>query len=188
MKNRVVITGLGAVTPVGNDVASMWDGMLAGRSGGGAISHFDAHEGYATRIACEVKDFDPTSFLDSKEARRFDRFSHFALCSSDEAMHMAGYPTGDHGLTPERFGVIFGSGIGGISTFEGAVSRAHGAGSQAGESVFHSDVHSGHRGRPGQYPSQRPWGELRDRLGVCVECARDRRRRAHHRSGVTPMS
>jgi 3-oxoacyl-[acyl-carrier-protein] synthase II len=109
---------MGVVCPVGHDAPSTWSALLAGKSGGGPITLFEATEAWATRIACEVKDFDPSGVLEPKEIRRFDRFSQFGLVASDEAMRSAGLsgpPDADH---PERFGVIFGSGIGGISTFE----------------------------------------------------------------------
>ncbi len=115
---RVVVTGLGTVSPVGNDVVSMWDGLLSGTSGCGLITRFEATEDYSTRIACEVSGFDPTSFLDPKEARRFDRFAQLALAATDEAMRSAGFEDGVGDVPPERFGVIFGSGIGGMATFE----------------------------------------------------------------------
>jgi 3-oxoacyl-[acyl-carrier-protein] synthase II len=116
-KVRVVVTGVGAVSPLGNDVPSTWEGLLAGRSGCGPITHFEATEDYATRIACEAKGFDPSGFLEPKEARRYDRFSQFALGAADEAMRSAGLD-GPGDVPPERFGVVFGSGIGGIATFE----------------------------------------------------------------------
>lgn len=116
---RVVVTGMGCVSPVGNDLPSTWESLLAGRSGGGPITLFEITEDWATRIACEVKGFDPTSILDPKEVRRFDRFSQFALAASVEAMEMAGFGDGViPGVDPERFGVIYGSGIGGIATLE----------------------------------------------------------------------
>jgi len=114
---RVVITGVGAITPVGNDVPTTWDALLAGSNGAGPITHFDATPDFATRIACEVKGFDPLSVLDAKEARRYDRFSQFALAAAAESMRSAGLE-GPGTVPPERFGVIFGSGIGGIGTFE----------------------------------------------------------------------
>jgi 3-oxoacyl-[acyl-carrier-protein] synthase II len=114
---RVVITGLGAISPVGNDVPSMWAALLAGTSGGGPITHFETTPDFATRIACEVKGFEPGKFLEPKEARRFDRYSQLALGAADEAMRHAGLD-GPGTTPPERFGVIFGSGIGGITTFE----------------------------------------------------------------------
>lgn len=118
-ERRVVITGLGAVTPVGNDVPTMWAAMLAGRSGGGPITHFEATEDFPTRVACEVKDFDASHVIEAKEIRRYDRFAQFGLVASGEAMASAGLPEGPGDtVDPARFGVIFGSGIGGISTFE----------------------------------------------------------------------
>jgi 3-oxoacyl-[acyl-carrier-protein] synthase II len=91
--------------------------LLAGRNGCGRITHFEATEDFATRIACEVKGFDPSSFLDPKEARRFDRFAQFALGAAEQAMRHAGLD-GPGDVPAQRFGVIFGSGIGGIATFE----------------------------------------------------------------------
>ena len=115
---RVVITGVGVVSPVGTGVDTTWKALREGVSGGGAITHFEAGEDYPTRIACEVKDFEPTDHLDAKEARRFDRFSQFALAATQEAMADAGLGGAPEGLDPTRFGVVFGSGIGGIETFE----------------------------------------------------------------------
>lgn len=118
-RHRVVITGVGCVSPVGNDVPSTWAALLAGKSGGGPITLFEHTDEWVTRIACEVKDFDPSGILDTKEVRRYDRFSQFALASGVEAMISAGF--GDRvpeGVDGERFGVIYGSGIGGIATLE----------------------------------------------------------------------
>lgn len=118
-ERRVVITGMGAVTPVGNDVPTAWSALLAGTSGGGPITHFDATEDYPTRVACEVKDFDASSVIDAKEMRRYDRFAQFGLVASAEALAHAGFPDGPgDAVDATRFGVVFGSGIGGISTFE----------------------------------------------------------------------
>jgi 3-oxoacyl-[acyl-carrier-protein] synthase II len=116
-RRRVVITGAGMITPVGNDLDTAWTALLAGESGGGTITQFDASEGYSCRIACEVKGFDPGTFLEPKEARRYDRFAHFALAVSDQAMAHTGLEGVPAGTPAERFGVIFGSGIGGIATF-----------------------------------------------------------------------
>src|SRR5687767_13940674 len=91
---RVVITGLGVVSPVGNDVASTWQALLAGTSGGATISLFEHNEDFPTRIAAEVKGFDPTRYLEPKEARRFDRYSQFAMAATSEAMVHAGLATG----------------------------------------------------------------------------------------------
>jgi 3-oxoacyl-[acyl-carrier-protein] synthase II len=123
---RVVITGLGVVSPVGNDVASTWKALLAGKSGGATISLFEHNEDFPTRIAAEVKGFDPSRSLEPKEARRFDRYSQFAIAASSEAMAHAGLAAGEGPeiatlpgkVAPERFGVVWGSGIGGIATLE----------------------------------------------------------------------
>lgn len=105
------------MTPVGLDVASSWAALLAGTSGAGPITQFDA-SAFATRFACEVKDFDPAAYIDRKEVKRTDRFSQLALAASVQAMAEAGLGDGLGGIDPERFGVLIGSGIGGIHTFE----------------------------------------------------------------------
>jgi len=115
---RVVVTGLGVVSPVGNDVPCTWDALLAGKSGGATISLFEHNQDFPTRIAAEVKGFDPGLYLDPKEARRYDRFSQFALAAAEQAMRDAGLSEWVTDVAPERFGVVFGSGIGGISTLE----------------------------------------------------------------------
>jgi len=115
---RVAITGLGVVTPVGNDVSSTWDALLAGKSGAAPITRFETTSEFPTRFACEVKDFDSSHILEPKEVRRFDRFAQFGMVAAEEAMKFADLDIEAAGITPERFGVIFGSGIGGISTLE----------------------------------------------------------------------
>ena len=127
---RVVITGLGAITPLGKDVPSTWGQLLAGESGAGPITLFETTEALACRIACEVKDFDPLTFLEKKEARHYDRFAQFSIVAADEAMRSAGLEGAPDGVAAGRFGVIFGSGIGGISTMEAQhdVLRARGPG------------------------------------------------------------
>ena len=117
-EHRVVITGAGMVTPVGNDVPTAWEALLAGTSGGGPITLFDATDEWPSRVACEVKEFDPGDVLDRKEARRYDRFAQLGIVASAEALASAGYAGGQGIPEPDRFGVIFGSGIGGIATFE----------------------------------------------------------------------
>ncbi|HEV2150682.1 MAG TPA: beta-ketoacyl-ACP synthase II [Longimicrobiaceae bacterium] len=117
MKRRVVITGTGLVSPVGLDVQSSWTALLEGRSGAGPITHFDP-SAYSVRFACEVKAFDPAEYIDRKEVKRTDRFSQFAIAASVQAMREAGLDDGLDGVDPERVGVIVGSGIGGINTFE----------------------------------------------------------------------
>ncbi|HWG51762.1 MAG TPA: beta-ketoacyl-ACP synthase II [Gemmatimonadaceae bacterium] len=115
-KRRVVVTGMGAITPVGNDVAATWQALLAGKSGAGPITKFDATN-FAVRFACEVKGFDPLLYMDRKEAKRADLFTQYALAASQQAMRDAGLASGA-GYEPDRTGVIIGSGIGGLKTFE----------------------------------------------------------------------
>ena len=115
---RVVITGMGAVTPLGNDVSTTWEAMQTGKSGAGPITLFEHTDEFPSRIACEVKGLDPLTFLEKKEARRFDRFTQFALKAAEEAMNDSGVKDNPGHVISERFGVIFGSGIGGISTLE----------------------------------------------------------------------
>jgi len=114
---RVVVTGAGMVTAIGNDADSTWEALLAGTSGGGTIQSFEATEDFATRVAAEVKDFEPSDVVDSKDARRYDRTSHFGISAAVEALRDAGFTPGEL-PDADRFGVIFGSGIGGIATFE----------------------------------------------------------------------
>ncbi|HEX6533828.1 MAG TPA: beta-ketoacyl-ACP synthase II [Gemmatimonadaceae bacterium] len=116
MKRRVVVTGLGAITPVGNDVATTWRALLDGKSGAGPITKFDAAS-FAVRFACEVKGFDPHEFMDRKEAKRADLFTQYAVAAAVQAMRDAGLGEGT-GYDPDRTGVIIGSGIGGLKTFE----------------------------------------------------------------------
>ncbi|HEU0301788.1 MAG TPA: beta-ketoacyl-ACP synthase II [Longimicrobium sp.] len=123
MNRRVVITGTGLVTPVGLDVQESWAALLGGRSGAGPITQFDA-SGHKVRFACEVKDFDPSPYIDRKEVNRTDRFSQFAIATAVQAMKEAGLDETFDSLDSERFGVIVGSGIGGIHTFEEQHSRA----------------------------------------------------------------
>ena len=115
-KRRVVVTGLGAITPVGNDVATTWSALLEGKSGAGPITKFDA-SGFAVRFACEVKDFDPYAYMDRKEAKRADAFTQYAVAAAVQAMRDAGFGEAT-GYDPDRTGVIVGSGIGGLQTFE----------------------------------------------------------------------
>jgi 3-oxoacyl-[acyl-carrier-protein] synthase II len=115
---RVVVTGIGAVTPIGNTVAAYLDGLKNGRSGSKLISHFDASK-FKTQFACEVADLEVTDFIDRREARRLDRFSQFAMISSDEAMKMARLDVDQlEGIDRDRAGVIWGSGIGGLRSLE----------------------------------------------------------------------
>lgn len=112
---RVVVTGLGAISPLGNNVSETWDGMVNGRSGAGPITHFDASK-FKTQFACEVKNFDPTAHFDRKEARKYDLYTQYALVAAKEAIENSGLDLEKENL--DRIGVIFAAGIGGIATFE----------------------------------------------------------------------
>ena len=120
MVKRVVVTGIGTVNPIGNNVADFWNGVKAGKSGIGPNTKFDTTD-YPSKVAGEVKDFDPTTFLDKKEVRKMDNFTLFALQAAIEAMGDAGIADG--GVEPERIGVIIGNGIGGIESLEDAYYR-----------------------------------------------------------------
>jgi 3-oxoacyl-[acyl-carrier-protein] synthase II len=112
---RVVVTGLGALTPLGKTVEEYWQGLENGISGCDTIKQFDVSK-FKTQFACEVKDFDPTTYFDRKEARKMDRYCQFALIASDEAVKDAGITK--ENVDPDRVGVIFASGIGGLITFQ----------------------------------------------------------------------
>ena len=115
-RRRVVVTGLGALTPIGNSVPDFWDAMMRGESGAAPITYFDPSR-LRCQFACELKGFDATDYLDRKEARRMDAFSQYSLVAAGEALRDAGIDTGDMSdRERERTGVVFGSGIGGIGT------------------------------------------------------------------------
>ncbi len=124
-KRRVVVTGLGIVSPVGNDVATAWDNIKAGRSGIGPITHFDAST-FPTRIAGEVRDFDPTGFIAAKDVKKMDPFIHYGIAASIQALADAGLHPHEH--DEERIGVAVGAGIGGIATIEKTAITYHEAG------------------------------------------------------------
>jgi 3-oxoacyl-[acyl-carrier-protein] synthase II len=112
---RVVVTGLGALTPIGNTVGDFWDGLSKGKNGCGPITKFDA-EKFRTRFACELKDFKVEDFINPKEARKMDPFTQYAVVAADEAIADAGFDM--ETLNKNKVGVIWGSGIGGLKTFE----------------------------------------------------------------------
>lgn len=112
---RVVVTGLGALTPIGNDVKTAWENAKNGVSGAGPITHFDASL-FKTKFACEVKDFDPAQFFDRKTARQLDLYAMYALVAANQAIDDAGLE--NEGVDKNRVGVIFAAGIGGLHTFE----------------------------------------------------------------------
>lgn len=123
---RVVVTGLGALTPIGNTVPAYWDSLQKGVSGAAPITRFDASK-FKTQFACEVKDFNPEDFMDRKEIRKADPFVHYALASTEEAVKDAGLEF--EKMDTNRIGVIWGSGIGGLKTFlDEVVGFAHGDG------------------------------------------------------------
>lgn len=112
---RVVVTGMGALTPIGNTLQEYWDALLSGKSGAAPIKQFDASL-FKTQFACEVKNFNVEDFIDKKEARKLDQFSQYALVSASEAMADSGLMESNPNL--DRIGVIWGSGVGGLKTFQ----------------------------------------------------------------------
>lgn len=143
---RVVITGLGALTPLGNNVPDYWDGLQKGISGAALITRFDASK-FKTRFACEVKNFDPAAYFDRKEGRKLDLFSQFALASVEESIKNAGIT--EENVDHDRVGVIWASGIGGLKTFlDETVSFVKGDGTPRFNPFFIpkmiADIASGH--------------------------------------------
>jgi 3-oxoacyl-[acyl-carrier-protein] synthase II len=112
---RVVVTGLGALTPIGNSVSAYWEGLISGTSGAAPITYFDPTD-FKTQFACELKGFNALDHFDRKEARKQDRFTQYAMVSSDEAIKDAGLT--DDNVDHDRVGVIWGAGIGGLETFQ----------------------------------------------------------------------
>ena len=115
---RVVVTGLGALTPIGNTVSDYWDGLISGKSGAADITYFDASL-FKTQFACELKNFNPENFMDRKLSRKMDRFAQYAIVSSDEAIKDSRLNT--EKIDKDRIGVIWGAGIGGLETFQNEV-------------------------------------------------------------------
>ena len=123
---RIVVTGIGALTPIGNNLDAYWESLINGVSGADMITQFDASK-FKTRFACEIKGFDPEAFMEKKEARKLDRFSQIALVASDQAVLDAGITK--ENVDHDRVGVIFASGIGGLNTFTDEVTNfVHGDG------------------------------------------------------------
>ena len=117
---RVVVTGLGALTPIGNNIEAYWDGLKNGKSGSAPITYFDA-EKFKTKFACELKGFDPLNFFDRKEARKLDRYAQYALVASDEAIADSGLDLDK--IDKFKVGVVWGAGIGGLETFQNEVTN-----------------------------------------------------------------
>ena len=134
-RRRVVVTGIGALTPIGNTKDAFWNGLVSGTSGAATITHFDASK-FKTQFACEIKNFDALEHFERKEARKMDRFTQYAMAASDEAVH-------DSGLDLEKIdnakvGVIWGSGVGGLETFQNEVLNfASGKGTPRFLSLIH---------------------------------------------------
>ena len=122
---RVVITGMGAITPVGNDVQTFWESLKAGKCGVGPITKFDVTD-YKVKLAAEVKDFDVTQYVDKREARRMDINCHFALAAAQQAVDQAGLKEGN--FDPYRAGVIYGSGVGGLAIAEEEIPKLNAKG------------------------------------------------------------
>lgn len=118
LRRRVVVTGIGALTPIGNTKDAYWNALVAGTSGAAPITYFDASK-FKTQFACEVKDFDPLAHFDRKEARKMDRFTQYAMVASGEAIQDAGLDL--DAVDKSKVGVIWGSGIGGLETFQNEV-------------------------------------------------------------------
>ena len=115
---RVVVTGLGALTPIGNNIVDFWQGLASGKSGAAPITYFDTSK-FKTKFACELKNFDISNFLDRKQQRRMDKFTQYAMISTDEAINDSGLDL--NSIDKLRTGVIWGSGIGGIETFQNEI-------------------------------------------------------------------
>ncbi len=115
---RVVVTGLGALTPIGNSISEYWDGLTSGKSGAAPITYFDT-ENFKTKFACELKNFDPLNYMDRKEMRKNDRFSQYAIVAAEEAINDSNLNL--EKINKDRVGVIWGAGIGGLETFQNEV-------------------------------------------------------------------
>ncbi len=115
MKRRVVVTGIGAVSPVGNDAKTAWENVIAGQSGVGSLTRLDPEQ-FSAKVAAEIKDFDIEKYIERKEARKMDRFTHYALASAMMAVEDAQLKIDE--TNADRVGVWIGSGIGGMETFE----------------------------------------------------------------------
>ena len=115
---RIVVTGLGALTPIGNSIDDYWNGLINGKSGAAPITYFDASK-FKTQFACELKGFDPLNFFDRKDVRKYDRFTQYALVSTEEAIIDSGIDLENE--DKDQIGVIWGSGIGGLETFQNEV-------------------------------------------------------------------
>ncbi len=135
-RRRVVITGIGLVTPLGNDRETTWSSLLAGKNGAGPITQFDATQ-FATKFACEVKGFDPLAYLDKREVKHLDRFLQFGVSAGMMAMHDAGFADGKVPAGEEDdWGVYIGAGLGGVRTIEDTYAASKVKGPRYGFSPY----------------------------------------------------
>ncbi len=145
MRRRVVVTGMGAVTPIGNTLEEFWEGLKTGKNGANLITRFDTSE-FKTKFACEVKNFDASKYIDKKALKRMDPFTHFALSTAIMAMEDSGINLDE--VDKERFGVVYGSGIGGMDTFETQMKNLYEGGPRRISPFFIpmmiSDIAAGH--------------------------------------------
>lgn len=163
---RVVVTGLGALTPLGNTVQEYWEGLVAGRSGAAPITRFDASR-FRTRFAAEVKGFDPENHLDRKEARKMDPYTHYAMVTAEEAFRDAGLE--GLALNGERAGVIWGSGIGGMYTvYHEFKAFFEGDGTPKFNPFFCPQNDFGHRRRTLIHPIRFSRSQLHHGFGLCL--------------------
>ena len=168
---RVVVTGLGALTPIGNTKDEYWDALVNGKSGAAPITYFDS-EKFKTKFACELKNFNATDFLNRKDARKMDRFTQYAMVASDEAIIDANLDLDT--VNKLRVGVIWGAGIGGLETFQNEVLNfSQGDGTPRFNPFFIpkmiADI------CPGKY-FYKTWfygAKLHYRFSVCILCKRD---------------
>ena len=121
-KRRVVVTGMGIISPVGNDIATAWENILKGVSGIGPVTHFDA-TAYATRIAGQVRDFDPTQWMAPKDVKKMDPFIHYGVAAGTQALRDSGLEVTE--ANAPRIGVAVGAGIGGLNTIEDTSIELH---------------------------------------------------------------
>src|SRR2546425_12534617 len=135
MARRVAITGLGLVTPLGTNVSSTWEGLLAGRSGAGPITRFDPVQS-PVKFACEVKGFDAAQYLEKKEIRRYDLFAQYAIGAAEQAVTDACLASDWSAVDLKRVGVLIGTGTGGLQTFQGDCRGVFGKGASPGAPVF----------------------------------------------------
>ena len=173
MHERVVVTGLGAVTPLGNDVPTYWAGLVAGRSGVGPISAYDATD-QAVRIAAEIKDLDVAGLLGRKRARRPDRFSQVALIAADQAVADAGLDFEDSDLSRDA-AVVLGTAVGGITTLLHGADVLRDTRPAAGQRS--DDTHDDVQRRSGgdRHPLRSPRPDAVGGLGLCLGHPRHRR-------------